>query len=118
MNSPKRPDGPVVRDGKPYSQIAHLAEDVTPFIAMALGLRARGFSAPAIFAADRAAGLAVIEDLGDELVVAGEPPAPIEARYAVAAELLAELHREQLPETLPVEPASNTNCRATTWRRC
>ena len=103
MNSPKRPDGPVVRDGKPYSQIAHLAEDVTPFIAMALGLRARGFSAPAIFAADRAAGLAVIEDLGDELVVAGEPPAPIEARYAVAAELLAELHREQLPETLPVE---------------
>jgi N-acetylmuramate 1-kinase len=103
MNSPKRPDGPVVRDGKPYSQIAHLAEDVTPFIAMALGLRARGFSAPAIFAADRAAGLAVIEDLGDDLVVAGEPPAPIEGRYAVAAELLAELHREQLPEALPVE---------------
>ena len=103
MNSPKRPDGPVVRDGKPYSQIAHLAEDVTPFIALALGLRARGFSAPAIFAADRAAGLMVIEDLGDELIVAGEPPAPIEARYAVAADLLAALHGEQLPETLPVE---------------
>ena len=103
MNSPKRPDGPVVRDGKPYSQIAHLAEDVTSFIALALGLRARGFSAPAIFAADRATGLLVIEDLGDELVVAGEPPAPIEPRYAVAVELLAELHRENLPETLPVE---------------
>ncbi|MGH6995570.1 MAG: tRNA (adenosine(37)-N6)-threonylcarbamoyltransferase complex ATPase subunit type 1 TsaE, partial [Stellaceae bacterium] len=64
MNSPRRPDGPVVRDGKPYSAIAHLAEDVTPFIAMALGLRARGFSAPAIFAADRSSGLLVIEDLG------------------------------------------------------
>jgi len=103
MNSPKRPDGPVVRDGKPYSQIAHLAEDVTSFVALALGLRARGFSAPAIFAADRAAGLLVIEDLGDDVVVAGDPPAPIEARYAAAAELLAELHHEQLPETLPVE---------------
>jgi len=70
---------------------------------MALGLRARGFSAPAIFAADRAAGFLVIEDLGDDLVVEGDPPKPIEARYAVAAELLAELHRETLPETLPVE---------------
>jgi len=104
MNAPRRPDGPVIRDGKPYSRIAHLAEDVTPFVALALGLRARGFSAPAIFAADRAAGLLVIEDLGDDLVVAGEPPAPIEQRYAVAVELLAELHGEALPETLPVEP--------------
>src|SRR5450759_4763827 len=30
MNSPKRPDGPPVHDGKPYSAIAHLAENVTP----------------------------------------------------------------------------------------
>ena len=104
MNSPKRPDGPPVRDGKPYSQIAHLAEDVTPFVAMALALRARGLSAPAIFAADRAAGLLVLEDLGNELVVAGEPPAPIEARYAAAVDVLAALHRQPLPETLPVEP--------------
>ncbi len=42
MNSPKRPDGPPVRDGKPYSAIAHLAENVTPFVAMAQALaRAR-----------------------------------------------------------------------------
>ena len=25
MNAPRRPDGPPVRDGKPYSAIAHLA---------------------------------------------------------------------------------------------
>jgi len=56
MNSPKRPDGPPVHDGKPYSAIAHLAENVTPFVAMAQALRARGLSAPGIFAADRAAG--------------------------------------------------------------
>ena len=104
MNSPRRPDGPPVRDGKPYSAIAHLAENVTPFVAMAQALRARGLSAPAIFAADRDAGLLVIEDLGNELVVAGDPPAPIEARYEVAVDLLAALHRAPLPDVLPVEP--------------
>ena len=103
MNSPRRPDGPPVRDGKPYSAIAHLAEDVTPFVAMALALRERGFSAPAIFAADREAGLLLIEDLGNELVVAGDPPAPVEAHYEVAVDLLAALHRKPLPDLLPVE---------------
>jgi tRNA threonylcarbamoyl adenosine modification protein YjeE len=103
MNSPKRPDGPPVRDGKPYSAIAHLAESVTPFIAMARALTERGFSAPAIFAADREAGLLVLEDLGNELVVDGEPPKPIEARYEVATDVLAALHREPLPDVLAVE---------------
>ena len=104
MNSPRRADGPPVRGGKPYSAIAHLAEDVTPFIAMAQGLRTFGFSTPAIFAADRALGFAVLEDLGSELVVDGDPAAPIEARYAAAVDLLAALHAQTLPETLPVEP--------------
>ena len=81
MNSPQRPDGPAVRDGKPYSAIAHLAENVTPFVAMAHALRERGLSAPAIFAADRAAGLLVIEDLGYELMVDAVSAAPIEPRY-------------------------------------
>jgi tRNA threonylcarbamoyl adenosine modification protein YjeE len=103
MNSPRRPDGPPVRHGRPYSAIAHLAEDIAPFLAMAQGLRARGFSAPEIFAADRALGLALIEDLGDELVVAGDPPAPIEARYQTATDLLAALHVQDLPDRLPVE---------------
>jgi aminoglycoside/choline kinase family phosphotransferase len=104
MNAPKRPDGPAVRNGKPYSAIAHLAENVTPFIAMAHALRGRGFSAPAIFAADREAGLLVIEDLGEELFVEGDPPAPIEARYEAATDLLAELHGDAPPAVVPVEP--------------
>jgi tRNA threonylcarbamoyl adenosine modification protein YjeE len=103
MNAPRRPDGPPVRDGKPYSAIAHLAESVTPFIAMARGLTERGFSAPKIYAADREAGLIVLEDLGSELVVAGEPPAPIEERYAAAVDVLAALHGMDLPDLLPVE---------------
>jgi tRNA threonylcarbamoyl adenosine modification protein YjeE len=107
MNSPRRPDGPPVRDGKPYSAIAHLAESVTPFVAMAQALRARGLSAPAIFAADREAGLLVIEDLGNELVVAGDPPGPIEVRFEVAVDLLAGLHRAPVPDLLPVEAGAD-----------
>jgi tRNA threonylcarbamoyl adenosine modification protein YjeE len=103
MNSPRRPDGPPVRDGKSYSAIAHLAESVTPFIAMARGLSERGFSAPKIFATDREAGLIVLEDLGNDLVVAGEPPAPIADRYGAAADVLAALHGMDLPDLLPVE---------------
>jgi N-acetylmuramate 1-kinase len=104
MNAPRRPDGPPGRHGKPYSAIAHLAESVTPFIAVARGLSDRGFSAPRLFAADREAGLLVLEDLGDDVVVAGDPPRPIESRYEVAADVLAALHSEPLPEVLPVEP--------------
>lgn len=107
MNSPKRPDGPPVRNGKPYSAIAHLAEDVTPFIAMARGLRERGFSAPAILSADRAAGLLIIEDFGNEIVVTGDPPAPIETRYQAAVDVLVELHRQKVPSVLPVEPGTD-----------
>src|SRR3984957_688029 len=51
MNSPRRPDGPPVRNGKPYSAIAHLAEDVKPFVALANGLYERGFSTAEIYAA-------------------------------------------------------------------
>src|ERR1700683_2411586 len=65
MNAPRRPDGPPVRDGKPYSAIAHLAEDVVPCVAIAAGLRARNVSAPAILAADLERGLVVMEDLGN-----------------------------------------------------
>jgi hypothetical protein len=104
MNSPRRPDGPPVRDGKPYSAIAHLAEDVKPFVAMANGLRQLGLSAPEILDADLAQGLLLIEDLGDEPLVAGDPPAPVAERYGVAVEVLVALHRFQLSNSLAVSP--------------
>ena len=104
MNSPRRPDGPPVRDDKPYSAIAHLADNVVPFVAMANGLRQCGFSAPAVYQADLEQGFLIIEDLGDEHVVAGDPPAPIEERYETAVDLLLALHERQLPDMLPVAP--------------
>jgi tRNA threonylcarbamoyl adenosine modification protein YjeE len=104
MNAPRRPDGPPVRDGKPYSAVAHLAEDIVPFVAMANGLRQRGFSAPQVFEAELPDGLLILEDLGAEPVVTGDPPAPIEERYAAAVDVLIALHSQQLPQAIPVAP--------------
>src|SRR5262249_35832770 len=80
------------------------AEDVTPFVAVARALRERGLSAPQVHAADLAEGLLLLEDLGREGVIAGDPAAPIEERYAAAVDVLAALHRAPLPDTLPVAP--------------
>ena len=104
MNAPRRPDGPPVRGGLPYSAIAHLAEDVKPFVAMARALRDRGLSAPLVYAANLNEGLLLLEDLGSEAVVEGDPPAPIEERYAAAVDVLVEIHRQQVAFTLPVTP--------------
>jgi N-acetylmuramate 1-kinase len=104
MNSPRRPDGPPVRGDKPYSAIAHLADTVVPFVAMANGLRQYGLSAPVIHHADLEQGFLLLEDLGDERVVSGDPAAPIEERYETAVDVLLALHEQRLPDTLPVAP--------------
>ncbi len=100
MIMPRRPDGPPVRMGKPYSAIARLAESVHPFVALDLALRGQGFSAPEIYAMDLEAGLLLTEDLGDEPVTG--PEGPIPERYAEAAAILADLHGRDLPTVLPV----------------
>ncbi|HLI99672.1 MAG TPA: tRNA (adenosine(37)-N6)-threonylcarbamoyltransferase complex ATPase subunit type 1 TsaE [Bradyrhizobium sp.] len=104
MNAPRRPDGPAIYDGKSYSAAVHLAEDVRPFVAIAHGLREHGFSAPAIHHTDLDAGFLITEDFGKESFVEGEPPHPIAERYEAAVDVLAALHRDPLPETLPLAP--------------
>lgn len=104
MNAPRRPDGAAIYDGKSYSAAVHLAEDVKPFVAIANGLRTQGISAPAIRHADLEAGFLITEDFGSVGFVEGTPPAPIAERYHVAADLLAKLHHEALPDTLPLVP--------------
>ena len=105
MIAPRRPDGPPVRGGRPYSGVARLAESVHAFVAVANGLRAQGFSAPAILAQDLDAGLLLTEDLGTEPCHTSE--GPIAERYGEAVLALARLHHgasdgRPLPETLPV----------------
>ena len=104
MNSPRRPDGPAIYDGKSYSGAVHLAEDVKPFVAIDNGLRERGFSAPAIRHADIESGFLITEDFGSGAIIEGDPPQPIAERYEAAVDMLAELHREALPETVPLTP--------------
>ena len=82
----------------------HLAEDVKPFVAIANALRAQSLSAPAIHHADLNAGFLITEDFGTAAVIAGDPPAPIAARYEAATDMLAALHRESLPDALPLAP--------------
>jgi aminoglycoside/choline kinase family phosphotransferase len=100
---PRKPDGPPVKDGKPYSAIAHLAENVRPVVAVGNTLRGAGFSAPEIYAADLARGLLIVEDLGDNLygrmIEAG---ADMELPYATAVEALAALQRARLPGRVPL----------------
>ena len=101
MISPPRTDAPVVRFGKPYYEIARLAADIRPFIAMDQALRAQGISAPAILAHKVDAGLAVVEDLGQEPFV--DAGGPIPERYLEAVALLARLHSTNLPYIVPLD---------------
>ena len=101
MDAARRPDGPPIKDGKSYSQVAKLAESVVPFVAVGTALKKAGFAAPAIHAADLDRGLLVLERLGDVGVVTAEG-APIAERYVAAAELLADLHAIDWPHVLPV----------------
>ncbi len=104
MDSPRRPDGAPIRDGKPYSQIAHLAEDVLPFAAISLALRAQHFSAPDILAADIDRGFLLIEDFGAETVI--ENGAWVPERMRVATDVLIELHGRDLPQEIALESGS------------
>ncbi len=98
MIAPARPDGPIVKDGKSYSTLAHLAEDIRPFIAVATELAEQGYSAPRILGSDAHAGLAILEDLGSEGVTADG--APMLDRYTEAVAVLADLHGRSLPRAV------------------
>jgi tRNA threonylcarbamoyl adenosine modification protein YjeE len=101
MDMPRRPDGPPVRNGKPYSAIAHLAEDIRAVVALNTALHARGHSAPDILASDIEQGFLVIEDLGDlvygRMANAGKP---MSEPMAAATKLLADMARETWPDTI------------------
>lgn len=101
MNAPRQPDGPPIRDGKPYSQIAHLAESVTPFIAIGRTLKEAGFYAPDIEAADLDRGLLVLEHLGGTGVLTPDGT-PVPERYLAAAELLSAMHSREWPRDMTV----------------
>ena len=91
MDAPKMADGKPTKDELPYSQIAHLAEEVRPFVAISNMLQAEGFCAPKIYAADYDRGLVLLEHLGDGKIV-DDNNNPIPDRYVQSIEMLAHMH--------------------------
>ncbi|WDZ79004.1 tRNA (adenosine(37)-N6)-threonylcarbamoyltransferase complex ATPase subunit type 1 TsaE [Ensifer adhaerens] len=102
MDSPRHKPGPILQDGKYYQQLAHIAEDVVPFVAIDQLLIARGLAAPTIYARDLDQGILLIEDLGSDgiLDAAGQP---IDERYIESARLLARLHAKQTDREISVD---------------
>ena len=103
MDMPHRPDGPPVKDGKPYSAIAHLAENIAAVVAVNDHLCAMGYTAPRIMASNLKAGLALIEDLGTEVF------APMMRRgenmrvpMHAAVDVLADMAAREWPTAVPV----------------
>jgi aminoglycoside/choline kinase family phosphotransferase len=91
-----------------YNALARLAAGrVDAFIATAGWLRAQGLSAPAILAADAPRGLAVLEDLGDDLfarlIEAGQDEAPL---YEDAIGALVRIHQVEPPSVLAYDGVS------------
>ena len=90
------------RSAAGYNALARLAASrVEAFAATARYLRERRLSAPEITALDVPAGLAVMEDLGDDLfarrIETGDAPPPL---YETAVDLLLHLHAEAPPAVL------------------
>ena len=101
MNAPRLPDGPPIRDGKPYSSIAHLAEDVTAFVAVNQLLSDHGFRTPTIHHQDLSSGLLLMEDLGAGKIV-DDNGEPVEDRYLASVEALAKMHDQSWPDQITV----------------
>ena len=103
MDSPRMPDGPPIRDGLPYSRIAHLAEDVTAFHALAEALAKCGLVVPMVRAFDHKRGLLLIDDLGDlTFGRALEKGIAQQTLWSTALDGLIALRTQAAPDRLPV----------------
>ncbi len=99
---------PAERQALGYNALARLAAGrVDAFIATAGWLRERGLSAPAILHADAARGLAVLEDLGDDLyarlIEQGQDEGPL---YDDAISALVRMHEVEPPPVLTYDGAT------------
>jgi tRNA threonylcarbamoyl adenosine modification protein YjeE len=98
MDMPHRSDHMVIRHGKSYSALVHLADHILPVLAINRHLRELGYSAAEIYHADAESGLALIEwldgELHGDLMRAGRDVLPF-MRNAV--EVLADMAKRDWP---------------------
>lgn len=112
MDWPRAPEAPVPSGQLSYSQVAHLAVDCRPFVAVCEYLRGLGLSAPEIFARDIENGLLLLEDLGDALygpaIDSGVGPGgeTLDEMYRAAIDVLIALQSGEAPRALPVGDGS------------
>jgi aminoglycoside/choline kinase family phosphotransferase len=101
------PEGATVEERRAlgYNASARLAGGrMDAFVAVAGYLRDQGLSAPTVHAYDADAGLAVVEDLGDDLFVHRIAGGADEAElYANAVDALIQLHLRRPPSVLEAD---------------
>ncbi len=101
MDMPQRADGPAIKNGKPYSAIAHLAEGLGSVVDVNQQLTSFGYSAPIIEASTVSDGLAIIEDLGGlvygRMMLDG---ADMHEPMIAAVDLLADMSSKHWPTTI------------------
>jgi len=105
MNAPRQPDGPIIADGKPYSQIAHLAEDVSAFVGVGKILADAGLRVPSIYGQNLSEGFLLLEDLGSEVIIDANRH-PIADRYLASAAMLADFHLKDCPREIMLDDGS------------
>ena len=96
MNSPRLVLGPPIRDGKPYAEIAHTAQTVAAFVAIARMLKEGGVAVPEVFEQDLERGFLLIEHLGTGSFLDGAGR-PVEERYRA-------MHARFWPEAFEAAP--------------
>jgi tRNA threonylcarbamoyl adenosine modification protein YjeE len=92
MDWPPQPDGPAIRNGQPYSRIAHLAEGTADFDNVGRLLASAGLVVPATHAADHPRGLMLIGDLGDRVFgIEAGAGRPLEPMWTAATDTLVAM---------------------------
>lgn len=115
MDWPAGPDAPAEGGHAAYSKLAHLAEDVRPFVAVGTYLKSLGLHAPDIIASDLDHGFLLLEDIGTadfgSLIDKGEGPVgeALDDIYRAGLDVLVALQQAGVPELLPVGDGSTHN---------
>lgn len=108
MDMPPKAE-PRPQDGSaPYSQLVHLAEDISAVVAVNRQLCAAGYSAPEVLAADLENGFAIVEDFGDQVFgtlddYGAEVSEPIKA----AVDVLADMARHNWPREVRIDDVTH-----------
>ncbi len=81
-------------------------EDSVPFVAIATAWRRQGIPVPELIATDLEKGFLLLEDFGDDLLLAHLEPHTADAQYATAMDILLNIQQSNAPEQYPLPPYS------------